>query len=130
MAIQTKFTDNSKEVLQAFKSQIENGLEAVGITAERYAKNDCPVDTGRLRNSITFATSEFQSAGESYNPADSGLKATPEKNTLYLGTNVEYAPSVELLNRPHKVGKAHFLRDAAAQHGDEYKKIVETSLKS
>lgn len=109
MAIQAKFTDNSKEVLQAFKSQIENGLEAVGITAERYAKNDTPVDSGKLRNSIAHDHDE---------------------KSVVIGSDVSYAPIVELLNRPHKVGKAHFLRDAAAQHGDEYKKIVETSLKS
>lgn len=102
-------TDNSKEVLSAFKSQIENGLEAVGITAERYAKNDTPVDTGKLRNSIAHDHDE---------------------KSVIIGTNVEYGIIVETMNRPHKVGKAHFLRDAAAQHGDEYKKIVETSLKS
>ena len=30
--------DNSKEVQSAFEQQIANALEAVGITAERYAK--------------------------------------------------------------------------------------------
>lgn len=110
MAIQNvRFTDNSKEVQSAFKKQIANALEAIGITAERYAKQDCPVDTGRLRNSIAH---------------------DHDQKSAVIGSNVSYAPAVELLNRPHKVGKAHFLRDAAAQHGNEYKKIVEISLKS
>ena len=102
-------TDNSKEVLSAFQKQMQNGLEAIGITAEKYAKDDCPVDTGRLRASIAHAHDE---------------------NSAYIGSNLSYAPKIELNDMPHKTGKAHFLRDAAAQHGDEYKKLMETALKS
>lgn len=29
----------------------------------------------------------------------------------------------------HTNGKAHFLRDSATTHGDEYRKILETALK-
>jgi phage gpG-like protein len=46
------------------------GLVAVGLTLEGYAKLLCPVDTGRLRISITFDVRD---------------------NTVYIGTNVEYA---------------------------------------
>ena len=53
--------DNTDEFLSAFEKAIENGLTAIGLTAERHAKRkitDYPaVDTGRLRNSITFAIS-------------------------------------------------------------------------
>ena len=46
----TKFTDNSGEVLSALEKAVHNGLTAVGMTAERYAKKDTPVDTeGMLR---------------------------------------------------------------------------------
>jgi len=48
-----KLTDNTASVLSALKSAKANGLEAVGMRAETHAKHKCPVDTGRLRNSIT-----------------------------------------------------------------------------
>lgn len=63
--------DFSALVKEAASSQIEKALEKVGLSAERYAKLACPVDTGRLRNSISH---------------------THDKNTAYIGTNVEYAP--------------------------------------
>ena len=52
---------------------IKNGLEAIGLTAETYAKKETPVDTGRLRNSISHET---------------------DKEAVYIGTNVEYAAFV------------------------------------
>lgn len=63
--------DNSEIVIQASYAQIEKALKSVALSAEKYAKRDCPVDTGRLRSSITHET---------------------DKNTAYIGTNVEYAP--------------------------------------
>jgi phage gpG-like protein len=66
-----KFTDNSDKVLDEFDDAIEVALEEIGLTAEGYAKKECPVDTGRLRNSISHDVKE---------------------KTAYIGTNVEYAP--------------------------------------
>lgn len=101
--------DNSKKVLSEFKAGIAKALEEIGITAEGYAKLKCPVDTGNLRNSIAH------SAGN-------------DGNSEYIGTNVEYAPYQELGTK-YAVGK-HFLKDAAGNHGGEYKQIVKNSLKS
>lgn len=64
--------DNSEEFLKALPEQLEQALTAIGLTAESYAKQECPVDTGRLRNSITHAVE----AGE---------------QAVYIGSNVEYA---------------------------------------
>lgn len=64
--------DNSEEFLKALPEQIEQALTAIGLTAESYAKQECPVDTGRLRNSTTHAVE----AGE---------------QAVYIGSNVEYA---------------------------------------
>lgn len=92
------------EALDASKEQIARALEAIALQAEGYAILNCPVDTGRLRDSITHEV---------------------EDNVAYIGTNVEYAPYVEFNdNAQHKVGKAHFLRDAVADHSDEYKQIA------
>lgn len=46
--IDFRIQDNSKEVLSAFEEQVRLALDAVGQTAEGYAKDNCPVDTGRL----------------------------------------------------------------------------------
>lgn len=67
--------DNTEEFLKALPEQIEQALMAIGLTAESYAKQDCPVDTGRLRNSITHAVETGEQA-------------------VYIGSNVEYAAFV------------------------------------
>lgn len=101
--------DNSKEVLSALENAIFNSLDAIGKTAETNAKKLTPVDTGRLRNSITNAV------------------ATDEK-AVYIGTNVEYAPYVELGAR----GRAgvHMLQRAATEHKDEYQKKFNNEMKN
>lgn len=105
-----KITDNSPEVQAAFNDKIALVLGAIGEIAEGYAKEDCPVDTGRLRNSITHRT---------------------QGKDEYIGTNVEYAPYVELIDRyNHTNGKAHFLRDAATTHGEEFKAVAKTILEA
>jgi len=40
--------DNSGAVLSTLEEKVKAALEACGMTAETYAKRDCPVDTGRL----------------------------------------------------------------------------------
>ena len=68
--------DNTQKTAEAIDKALAAGLEEVGLTAEGYAKKKCPVDTGRLRNSITHEL-------------DADAKA------VYIGTNVEYAIYVE-----------------------------------
>lgn len=115
-------SDNSSEIISAMKEQMETALMAVGAEAEGYAKGDCPVDTGRLRNSINWATNMNSGTG------DDAPQGNPEKGTVYIGTNVEYAVYVEYGDQNHKVGKKHFLRDAMANHGDHYKEILRAAL--
>lgn len=100
--------DNSDEFLKALPEQIEQALTAIGLTAESYAKRDCPVDTGRLRNSITNAV------------------RTDEK-AVYIGTNVEYAAFVEL--GTSRMKPRPYLKPAATQHNAEYKSLAEQALK-
>jgi phage gpG-like protein len=108
--VDVSLTDNSKEVLDEMAVKIAAALEAIGGQAEMYAKTDCPVDTGRLRSSISHATDD---------------------KTAYIGTNVEYAPAVEYNDSMrHTTGKAHFLRDAASTHGAEYKQITQDILQA
>ena len=101
------YKDNTDEVLAALKRAKKNGLTAIGLTAEGHAKKETPVDTGRLRNSISHATDD---------------------EAAYIGTNVEYAPYVELGARGRP--GVHMLQRAASEHGSEYKQIMEDALKN
>lgn len=102
-----KLTDNTKLIKNATDQQIEAALEAIGLKVEGYAKLICPVDTGRLRNSITHVVKT-------------------NGKTVYIGTNVEYAAAVECgtsRQRPQP-----YLKPAATQHTDEYKTIAKYYL--
>lgn len=114
------FESHVSEVISATLSAADRALEKMGGTAETYAKMKCPVDTGRLKNSITH------------------VKSSSEK-AVYVGTNVSYAPYVELghdqevgryvpaigkrLVASHVEGKP-FIRPAVEEHTGEYKEIV------
>ncbi len=110
------------------------------MKAEGYAKELCPVGTeestgikgyrgGTLRNSITHRVSD---------------------EVMELGSNVKYAPYVELGTGPHfvpppewerfeaekgkGVGRAYvkprpYIRPAIEDHTDEYRNIMEKELK-
>lgn len=98
--------DSTDEWKAAFEQAVARGLEEVGLAAEGYAKALCPVDTDRLRNSITHA--QFDSTHET------------------IGTNVEYARYVELGTSRH--AEKPFLRPAASEHASEYRAILRAAL--
>lgn len=100
--------DNTDRVIESLGIAMARALEAIGIEAEGDAKELCPVDTGRLRNSITHAV-------------DDGEKAA------VIGTNVEYALYVH--ERTSKRKGQPFLTDAVNQNADKYRKIFETAMK-
>ena len=53
---------------------LQQNIEKAALTVERKAKQNCPVDTGKLRASITTEVGKLEAE---------------------VGTNVEYAPYVE-----------------------------------
>ena len=115
-------TSNLYIVSKASHDAMINAAISIGMTVAGYAQDLCPVDTGRLRDSITHA----------YNDDN-------EQVTLLVGTNVEYAPYVELghrqqpgrfvpkikkrLKRSWVPGKP-FLRPAFENHRDEIEQII------
>lgn len=128
---QIEVTSHRIEVQEAKNEAIKRALEDIGLTAERYAKELAPVDTGRLRNSISH-----QVEGN---------------DTVAIGTNVEYAPYLEFgtgkfaenggratpWRYQDDKGNWHttsgqkpqpFLRPAIDNHLDEYKKIAKEHL--
>lgn len=130
--------DNSQLVVNAMKKQVQTVMAAWGTIAEGYAKEDATVDTGRLRNSITWAikekqsrpnTNKHQSGPADAHPADYKMLGVPSEAEVYVGTNVEYATTQELRDVTHATGKAHFLRDAVTKHIKEYEAAMEAALK-
>ena len=103
------YKDNSQQILSALEKGKRNALTAIGSSAETHAKDnitaDDLIDTGRLRNSISYAVD-----GES----------------AYIGTNVEYAPYVELGTSRAKAH--HMLQKAATEHSAEYKRLAEDAF--
>ena len=76
--VQVSLTDNSDAVKSAKDEAVARALEMIGLLAEGYAAANAPVDTGRLRGSITHGVSD---------------------ETVFIGTNVEYAAYVEMGTR-------------------------------
>lgn len=106
------------EVKSALQSKAQKALESIGLLAEGYAKLLCPVGTpestgiagyigGTLRNSLTH-----QVVGS---------------NVVYIGTNVKYGKYVELGTL--RMSKRPFLEPAIKGHMNEYRLIVQQTLK-
>lgn len=67
--------DQTGEVIDAVQAAVLRALTKIGMNIENYAKGYCPKDTGNLQNSITYSV---------------------DGDTVVAGTNVEYAPYIEL----------------------------------
>lgn len=109
MAVDVEVTDNSDMVVKDISQAISTALEEIGMLAEGYAKRACPVDTGRLRNSITHQMGS-------------------ERRSVYIGTNVEYAPHVELGTR-HQQAQP-YLRPAAQDHSSQYRQVLKSHMEN
>lgn len=109
------FTDNLQEVLKALDSSLEKGLVDIGAAAQGYAKDNTPVRTGTLRDSI-------------------GVEVKKDEKAVYIGTMVDkfpdkpYGKYVELGARGRQ--GVHMLQRAATEHTAEYKKLLEDSMKN
>ena len=108
--LSTKFVSHLDEVLAAVDSRVEAALEECGMDAEYYAVKKCPVDTGRLRDSIAHETKTYNGGGD-----------------MIVGTNVEYAQYVEYGTTRQKAQP--YLKPAIADHKEHYKAVIEKHLK-
>ena len=109
------FTDNLDEVLSKIDSAITAGLVEIGAKAQGYAKDNTPVRTGTLRDSI-------------------GVEVRDDEDAVYIGTMVDKFPEdpygiyVEL-GAQGRSG-VHMVQRAATEHGGEYKNIMEKEMKN
>jgi HK97 gp10 family phage protein len=99
--------NHSSEVSKALENAKEKALEMIGLQVEGYAQLLAPVDTGRLRNSITHVVND---------------------DSVVIGTNVEYAVYQEF--GTSKTKAQPYLKPAVMDHINEYKSIAERAMKS
>jgi len=133
MKIDVKMEDHKDEIKAAMKEQLMGALEAIGSDAASTASYRVPVDTGNLKNSISYAVDG-------------------ETSTVYIGTNVEYAVYHELGTGIYAEGGGgrqtpwfyegkdgkwhitqgvrakHFLQYGVTAHQDEYAGIIREFL--
>ena len=99
--------DNTRAVLDETQAHKERALIKCGAAWESYAKQGAPVDTGRLRNSITH---ELESP-----------------DTVAIGSDVKYAIYQEMgttRNGKPAVPAKWFLKLAGVMHIEEYENII------
>lgn len=138
-AMKITFTSHKKEIQSQLNDALDRAMMTVGMMGESEAKRNLTknksVDTGLLRNSITYARGGKPANISGYS-ADrgegsgsySGSAPSDSKDqcTVYIGTNVEYAPYVEL-GTSRSVEKP-YLRPAATSVGAKMKGIIQAEL--
>lgn len=135
-------TSHRKQVEGLASSAMDRAMRTAGMMAESEAKrtitaNDS-VQTGLLRNSITFARGGKQANIPSY-VADSGGGSgaysgtapidPTDQHAVYIGTNVEYAPFVEL-GTSRGIDPKPFLRPSASAIGAKLGEIIKKELQN
>ena len=117
--IEVTLTSNKDEILEALGEQLGQAMIAIGLTAESNAKRevnkavyDTPESpnykrTGRLLNSISYAVDTDEPA-------------------VYIGSNVEYAPYVEL--GTSKMRARPFLKPAVENYGEQYMDLLKQAI--
>lgn len=105
--------DNRELIQRASDEAINRALMAIGLQVENYARNNAPVDTGALRNSIT---SEVLSS----------------EHAVVVGSNIEYAPYQELgTSRMDACNSGQgFLRPAVEDHIAEFENMALNELQN
>lgn len=140
--------DHSRQVLHELNESTVVALEKIGLLAEAYAQVELTkpkahkdgtvrpnIETGLLHNSITHAIDGRAPAKRSYSSDDkntrgsyagSAPKDKPGSRSVYIGTNVYYAPYVEM--GTSKTKAYPFIRPAVEDHFEEYERIFLSSL--
>jgi len=138
MSIEIK--DNTAAVIANMQAGVERALEIIGGNAETYAKALCPTKTGLLKNSITHVAGggtvdksfADKDGGQRSHISGQAPKDEEDQYTVYVGTNVEYAPYVELGHRTKSGGMSKvkaFIRPAMENHTEEYNRIFRNEVK-
>ncbi len=135
-----KIIDNSDEILDQLKDCAEIVLENWGIEIEKQAKIELAkspvrIDTGLLRNSITYALSgkppnitEYSADKEKGKTTKKGKYSgtapmgEPGKSYVYVGTNVNYGQWVH--NGTKMMAPNRFISNAVNNNKETLRKIA------
>ena len=134
-----RIEDHSKEYLDKVGEALERAMEAIGIHLEGEAKEELEntprrVDTGLLRNSITYAIDGKSAAISSYTD-DEGKKSGTYHGTapkeekgrsVAVGTNVSYAPYVH--EGTSKMAPNRFLKNAVERNKEQVTQYIKKEL--
>lgn len=132
---------NMPELNRKFEKAVKKALRLVGGQAERAAKELITdmkaVDTGFLRNSITFALADEEanipvyhddneSEGKEGKYNGTAPKDENGEYSVYIGTNVYYAPYIEYGTR--KMPARPFLSQSILQNQKEFKELFKDAF--
>lgn len=133
--------DNSDAYIEEMAQKAAKILTAIGVHMVSEAQDELEndprrMDTGLLRNSITYALDGESAAISSYQD-DKGTQTgsysgnTDKENghnrAVYIGTNVEYAPYVHY--GTSKMSPNKFLLNACDRNMEQIGKYIEDGLK-
>ena len=138
MHVNIRLESNSKLILDELGEATERALYAIGVKAVEGSVDaisgkysvDPAVDTGRLRASISWITKDDKGdSGQSSPNSKAGDKLTgsAEKNTVVVGSNVEYAEYVH--NGTSKMAARPFLREGIDQTKTQMQEQAEKIFK-
>jgi HK97 gp10 family phage protein len=127
------------KAIKSMEQAISIALEAAGLLVHGQAVNLSPVGQypkgsgkvgGNLRNSLSYSVNGEvkglnSSPGQKARPED-GVKPNSGKNSVVIGTNVEYAPYVEL--GTSKMAAQPFLNPALEANKGNIKKIFANAI--
>jgi len=117
-AIVSNFSRASKSTVQSTR----DALNVIGNKGTTIVKDNSPIISGRLRDSFGY-TIDGKVSGNQNNET---IKPSSEKNTVIIGTNVTYAPSVEFLSKGESFG---FMERSFNQLKQIVKKTMSESIK-
>ena len=132
--------DHSDEYMKDVDKALEKALTAIGIHLEGEAKEELEntprrIDTGLLRNSITYALDGEAAAQTSYSADDgsksgsySGTAPKDEQRSVMVGTNVEYALYVH--EGTQKTEANRFLKNALDRNREQCSDYVKKALEN
>lgn len=139
-----RIDDHSEEYLKQVEEAIERGLLGIGIHIEGEAKEELEnspkrIDTGLLRNSITYAMDGEAPAAATYHAdkenADGSISIGSYSGTapkegkgrsVIVGTNVEYALYVH--EGTVRMTANRYLKNAVERNKDQIVKYIKDAL--
>lgn len=130
--IEIKIEDNSDKVLEELENKLPEIMNGVGNELYKsiynYMTEDKVVDTGRLRGSISYSTSQKDYKNPMLaNKGDDFITGNKEPNSVVYGSNVEYASYVNSGTSKQRARK--FIENGTYRAVPQIKKVVETILK-